>query len=638
VLDVPPLLAEAGFEEQSGELSLALRDNNGRIFYGSDDTFKKDPVINRIELPGGEWELAGLPGAGWAATVQDPLRVFQVAGLIIIGLLTGLTYLSVNRQARLALAVRERTQELQKDIAARKRAEAALREREEQYRSIFESTSDGLLITDLEGRLIDFNPAASRMHGYSPEEFRSLQPAQFIHPDSLPLFTDYIETVKAGGQFRRRAVDLRKDGTPFPIEVLGTGFTYRGRPHALAVVRDITEEVQAYQLLEQRVEQRTQELSTLLELSNKLVSTLELEPLLDLILEQLQQVVDYAGASVLILEGDELRSMGHRGPIPQEIATQLRFPLEEVGEFWSAMLRREPVVIDDVRGETPQTQGYRQVMRAHPEATLDHVCAWMGVPLMVRKRLIGALSIDHREPNVYTPRHAALALAIANQAAIAIENARLYERARRLAVLEERQRLARELHDSVSQALYGIGLGARTAWALLDRDLAAADLKSALVEPLEYVLSLANAGLTEMRALIFELRPDSLEKEGLVVALTRQAAALRARHNLEVHTEFCEEPALSFEMKETLYRIAQEALNNAVKHAQASRVEIWLDDCENEIALEVRDDGIGFDPQAEYPGHLGLRSMRERAARLGGALEIESAPGRGTLLRVHIPF
>jgi signal transduction histidine kinase len=253
---------------------------------------------------------------------------------------------------------------------------------------------------------------------------------------------------------------------------------------------------------------------------------------------------------------------------------------------------------------------------------------------MVQERVRGWLSIEHQQPNAYTPRHATLALAIANQAAIAIENARLHEQARRLAVLEERQRIARDLHDSVSQALYGIGLGARTARTLLDRSPGD---KSTLVEPLEYVLAQADAGLAEMRALIFELRPGSLEKEGLVSALAKQAAALRARYKLEVQTKFCQEPTLPFEVKEALYRIAQEALNNTVKHAQASRVEIRLGDLAETVVLQIQDNGVGFDPHVEYPGHLGLHSMRERAARLGATLEIQSELGHGALVQIRIP-
>jgi signal transduction histidine kinase len=206
----------------------------------------------------------------------------------------------------------------------------------------------------------------------------------------------------------------------------------------------------------------------------------------------------------------------------------------------------------------------------------------------------------------------------------------LNEQIQRMTALEERQRLARELHDSVSQALYGIALGARTARTLLDRD----PLKA--VQPVEYVLSLAEAGIAEMRALIFELRPESLEQEGLAAALAKQADALRARYGIAVETTLADEPDLPLSFKEAFYRIAQEAMHNTVKHAQAKHVTLRLitEDCS--VVLEVSDDGIGFDPTAGFPGHLGLKSMCERMERLGGTLAIESAPGAGTRVRSSV--
>jgi signal transduction histidine kinase len=316
----------------------------------------------------------------------------------------------------------------------------------------------------------------------------------------------------------------------------------------------------------------------------------------------------------------------------------MRLSRERAGEIWEAMERHEPLIIGDIWEDSWLAQAFRQAFAEHLSQEMQYVRTWVGIPLMVQERLIGWMSLHHCEPLAYARHHAALAQTIANQAATAIENARLYAQARRLAALEERQRLARELHDSVSQVLYGIGLGARTARALLDRVAHTPELTSSLSEPLDYVLSLAEAGLAEMRALIFELRPDSLEREGLVAALGRQAAAMRARHGLEVHTEFCQEPRLSFEAKEALYRIAQEALNNVAKHAQADRVEFRLWNDGKWITLEVRDNGMGFDPQREYPGHMGLHSMRERTAQCRGALQIESAPGRrGTRLWVQLP-
>jgi signal transduction histidine kinase len=151
------------------------------------------------------------------------------------------------------------------------------------------------------------------------------------------------------------------------------------------------------------------------------------------------------------------------------------------------------------------------------------------------------------------------------------------------------------------------------------------------------VISLAEAGLAEMRALIFELRPESLATEGLITALTKQVLVLRTRYKLTVEAQLGEEPALSLERKHALYRIAQEALHNIVKHAHASTVILRLDRQDDELFLEVRDDGRGFDPAEPFPGHLGLRSIQERAARLGGTCSIESAPTQGTSLHVRIP-
>jgi signal transduction histidine kinase len=224
--------------------------------------------------------------------------------------------------------------------------------------------------------------------------------------------------------------------------------------------------------------------------------------------------------------------------------------------------------------------------------------------------------------------------AIGDQAAIAIENARLFNQASAVAALEERQRLARELHDSVSQALYGIALGARTARRRLGESVAAN-----VAEPLDYVLTLAEAGLTEMRALIFELRPESLESEGLIAAITRQAASTQARYGVRTSVDLPQqEPAAPLPIKEAAYRITQETLHNTVKHARASNVAIHLTANESAIELEISDDGLGFDPQGEFPGHLGLRSMRERASGVGGDFEVESAPGKGTRVTLRVPL
>lgn len=141
-----------------------------------------------------------------------------------------------------------------------------------------------------------------------------------------------------------------------------------------------------------------------------------------------------------------------------------------------------------------------------------------------------------------------------------------------------------------------------------------------------------------MRALIFELRPESLETEGLIAALQKQAEATSARYEIPVRSSLCAEPAAPLPVKEALYRIAQEALHNTVKHAQAGSIELSLVREERDVVLEVRDDGRGFDPGGSFPGHLGLHSMKERAARHGGVVGVESALGRGTSVRARIPL
>ena len=257
----------------------------------------------------------------------------------------------------------------------------------------------------------------------------------------------------------------------------------------------------------------------------------------------------------------------------------------------------------------------------------------LSVPMRTREATVGAMSVyNKRGGSGFTDRDVELATLFAQQAAVAIENARLYENLRDKAALEERQRLARELHDSVSQALYGIALNASAMAELFD---VAPERARGLVDD---VLHLSEAGLAEVRALIFELRPESLEQEGLVGALEKHAAAVQARHGLQVRLAASGEPELPQPAKEALYRVAQEALHNVAKHARARTLELTLEVTGGEVALVVADDGQGFDPHGEFPGRLGLRSMRERAAAVGGTLEITSAPGAGTRLSARVPL
>lgn len=385
------------------------------------------------------------------------------------------------------------------------------------------------------------------------------------------------------------------------------------------------------QELEQRVEERTRELSTLLRVLQNINTTLELETLLGLILDQLKVVVDYRLASISSLEGNDLVLLEQRGgasPMLDE-----RESLSDHPNTLKMLEAGKPSFIPDLNADTYLARRVRgNILKRGKEALYADSNSWMSIPLIAREKPVGALVLTHGDVNYYTPARAELAMAFANYAAIAIENARLYKQAGHLAALEERQKLARELHDSVSQALYGIALGARTARTLVEREPAKA------IVPLEYILSLSEAGLAEMRALIFELRPESLRTEGLVAALGKLVNALGSRYQLKVTLEAGDEPDVPLEVKESLYRIAQEAMNNIAKHARATHVDVRLSKANSELLLSISDDGAGFDTSAEFPGHLGMHTMRERAEKGGGTFTIESAPDVGTRIQVMIPL
>lgn len=341
-------------------------------------------------------------------------------------------------------------------------------------------------------------------------------------------------------------------------------------------------------------------------------------------------VVATTGASacaVDLLHGDALRrASGHDAEqvLDRDLLADVHDAVRQAVSAKSPVVRR--------LGE-----GDGEPSRISPEAgdvgTETDASAWalVCVPLTSRGGAVGVLYAAWPPGPGPTELELAYLSAVAGKAATAVDSSHLVAAAQEKATQEERQRLARELHDSVSQALYGIALGARTARQTLRHAPEQAD------QSLGYILSLAEAGLADMRALIFELRPQALAEEGLVVALHKQLAALRARHGLATEAELGSEPAGTLAVKQTLYRVAQEALQNVARHARASRVRLRLTASSTALELEISDDGSGFDPRAKFPGHLGLRSMRERVSEIGGVLGLASEPGKGTTVRVRVP-
>jgi signal transduction histidine kinase len=301
-------------------------------------------------------------------------------------------------------------------------------------------------------------------------------------------------------------------------------------------------------------------------------------------------------------------------------------PLPRTHGLLGAMLESDrPHRAADIRAD-PRFRGWWP--DAHPEMR-----SFLGVPIVARGEVIGALYLtDKEEAGAFGDDDERVIVMLAAHAAIAIENARLHERSRELSIIEERNRLARELHDAVSQKLFGVVLTAESAATLADRDPAAAQ------EQLTRLGALAREAQEELRSLIDELRPPSPAAEGLATALRKHVAVLRRVFGTDVELRVKGSPRLEPGAEGEVFRIAQEALQNALRHAHAGRVEVRLAAENGRVGLAVSDDGVGFeasDPDLRAR-RLGLTSMEERARAVGGRLSIESAPGAGTTVHFEV--
>jgi signal transduction histidine kinase len=276
--------------------------------------------------------------------------------------------------------------------------------------------------------------------------------------------------------------------------------------------------------------------------------------------------------------------------------------------------------------EDPRFEGWPV---AHPD-----MHSMLGVPIVAKGTTIGAFYLTNKvgRPE-FTEADKALIERFAAHAAVAIENAQLLERSRGLSVIEERNRLARDLHDSVQQTLFSLTLITEAATKLTDTDVARAKEQLAKIE------QLARSALEEMRALVFELRPADLAADGLVSTLRKHIDVIRRTHDTVIDLDVVGERRLDEAAEIALFRIVQEALNNALKHAGPGRITVSMDMGDGLVRATVSDTGVGFEPEGTgvRTKHLGLTSMEERAQEVGADLRITSAPGRGTEVRVELP-
>ncbi|RVU14517.1 GAF domain-containing protein [Streptomyces antnestii] len=328
---------------------------------------------------------------------------------------------------------------------------------------------------------------------------------------------------------------------------------------------------------------------------------------------------DHGGFAQFVVDGVSDAQWKAIGPLPRQHG------------ILAAMLRDAKTErLGDVRKD-PRFEGWPS---AHPDMS-----DFLGLPVRDGDEVIGALFLANKKcPKPqgscgFTAEDEELLTILAQHAAIALTNARLYERSRELTIAEERSRLAHELHDAVSQKLFSLRLTAQAAAALVDRD------PSRAKGELHHVAELAAEAADELRAAVVELRPAALDEDGLVATLRTQAQVLDRAHSAHVTFDCSGIRALPAAQEEAMLRVAQEALHNALRHSGAEHVAVTLDKRGAGAVLRVTDDGRGFDPRAvRHAGrHLGLVSMRDRSSGVGGLLTVESEPGKGTTIEMEVP-
>ncbi|MGQ4415226.1 GAF domain-containing sensor histidine kinase [Streptomyces sp. SAS_269] len=328
---------------------------------------------------------------------------------------------------------------------------------------------------------------------------------------------------------------------------------------------------------------------------------------------------DHGGFAQFVVDGVSDAQWKAIGPLPRRHG------------ILAAMLdEARPERLADVRKD-PRFEGWPS---AHPDMS-----DFLGLPIRDGEEVIGALFLANKhcpKPEGgcgFTEEDEELLAILAQHAAIALTNARLYERSRELTIAEERSRLAHELHDAVSQKLFSLRLTAQAATALVDRDPARAKGE------LHQVAALAAEAADELRAAVVELRPAALDEDGLIATLRTQTQVLDRAHTARVSFATNGFRALPAAQEEAVLRVAQEALHNALRHSGAEHVRVTVDRRGGGAVLRVADDGGGFDPKAVRRAgrHLGLVSMRDRAGGVGGTLTVHAEPGRGTTIEMEVP-
>ncbi len=483
---------------------------------------------------------------------------------------------------------------------------------------VIESMVDGVIVLDPQARIIDMNPAAQKLV-QQPLGKVTGQPLTQI----IPVAAEVIKKLETSPEIHTQVTMTAQ--TELHIYELYLTPLYNRRErltgrllvlHDITVYKELQQQHQLYadqnaRLYEQEQNQRkvTESLRrTLLVLS----SSLDHSAIVTEILQQAQQLVQYDSAAFFMQDGADLR-LTHGLGFDYAVVNS-RIPLDSQNRTVQAFKNMQTYVIPDVR-QDPHWQ---------PFSDSEQVHSCIATPLVIEEEAIGVLTVDRIEPQAFTGEDARILQVFANQAAIAFKNAQLHKQAQTAAALEERNRLAQDLHDAINQTLFSASIMAEALPEIWRED------QQHGTQVLEELRLLTQGALAEMRTLLLELRPAALIEKNFGELLHHLVKAFSNRTRILVDLQVKGDCILPPDVQMMFYRITQEALMNITKHAGATQVIVKFDGVPEEAVLSISDNGRGFDLARIPPGHFGVSIIQERAGKIGATLKINTKPGDGT--------
>ncbi len=481
--------------------------------------------------------------------------------------------------------------------------------------------ASAVVLLDTQLTLIDHNRSWLRYIDTSADSVIGKHLYELL-PTSQEVIRPMIEQALEGQESHEKNLGLTvRDNTVYWDMTLEPQHDTGGNVTAvLLVAYAITEETLLRQLLERRVDDRTRKLEALYAIANIAADVHDLNSALQTCLQHVLLAVDGSAGMIHLVERDRLNPVAQIG-LDEALVGEISVESGLIG--WTVQ-NRQPLVVSDMRLDPRTPSALRE----------SEMIAYAAIPMQPKEQVLGVLSIFRDSSQRITDADVELLVSVAEQVGSLIQLFHLQQENSRLLVQEERTRIAHQLHDAVTQSLYSLTLFA----GAVQQYAANGELEKGLPY-IQRIQHSAQQALKEMRLLLHNLRPTALENEGLVEALRQRINAVERRANVQGQVITKSELDLPTSIEETLYYIANEALNNALKHARAERVLVMLEQSESYVTMTVSDDGVGFElNEAKKSGGMGLSSIRDRTKKRGGTLTIESSPKQGTTIVVTLPL